>query len=76
MKEGHISFKFKSENIMDTVPICGESISVKDLKEEIAKKRNLGRTNEKNKQNKNILIYIITYYNYLFFSYIILLEQV
>lgn len=58
MKEGHISFKFKSENIMDTVPICGESISVKDLKEEIAKKRNLGLANEKEMKKKIKIILI------------------
>lgn len=41
MKEGHISFKFKSENKMDTVKFFGESVSVKELKQLIAGSRNL-----------------------------------
>mgnify|MGYP006301079047 CR=1 FL=1 len=32
MKEGHISFKFKSENKLDTVKFFGDTIMVKELK--------------------------------------------
>lgn len=43
MKEGHISFKFKSENKLDTVKFHGESIFIKDLKVLIAEARKLGK---------------------------------
>jgi len=46
MKEGHISFKFKSENKLDTVKFHGESIFIKDLKGLIAEARKLGIINE------------------------------
>ena len=42
MKEGHITFKFKSENQFDTVKFFGESIILKELKNLIATNRKLG----------------------------------
>ena len=42
MKEGHITFKFKSESDYDTVKIPGESIAIKDLKNLVAQQRKLG----------------------------------
>lgn len=47
MKEGHITFKFKSESDYDTVKIPGESIAIKDLKTIIAIQRKLGHDAQK-----------------------------
>lgn len=61
MKEGIISYKFKSEKAFDSIKFYGESISVSDLKRNVEEKRVRRREVEGGKKGESyeLLLYEI-----------------